>query len=63
MISLISKAAEEFDSGNEILMLDHEVLLRWVNVLERREDETHAQKKEEAYQEILCSHSIVTSAA
>ena len=43
MTSLYSKAAHEFDSGKGVFLPDWGVLLRWVNVLEQREANLHAQ--------------------
>jgi len=34
MISLITKAAHEFDGGKGMIVLDWEVLLQWVDMLE-----------------------------
>ena len=63
MASLYSEAAHEFDGRKGVFLLDWEVLIRWVNILEQRKANLHAQHKEELPQEVLCSHSGVRSAA
>jgi len=53
MASLYSKAAQEFDGGKGIFLLDWEVLLRWINVLEQRKANQHARQKEKLCEEVL----------
>jgi len=47
MASLYSEAAHEFDGRKGVFLLDWEVLIRWVNILEQRKANLHAQHKEE----------------
>jgi len=48
IMSLVTRAAYEFDGGKGMLIPDWEVLLQWVDVLEWRDVNTYAWQKEEA---------------
>jgi len=62
MMTLMTRAAHEFDVSKGIFVLDLDVLLYWLNVLERRDANTYPQQKEEAYQEVAHSYTIAAFA-
>ena len=45
MASLYSEAAHEFDGGKSVFLPDQKVLLHWVNVLEQRKANQHADRR------------------
>lgn len=63
MINLMARAAQGYDGVRGEFVPDWEILLQWVEVIEVRDTNAHAQRKNEACLEIAHSHSGTASTA
>ena len=59
----MTRAAQEYDGGKGVFMPDWELVLRFVKVLELKNANALAQKKEEVCQEVFRFHSASVFAA